>query len=45
MAEETKETTGCVDGDCENGTGTYIFKSGNKYGNPSLIIKYLTPLY
>jgi hypothetical protein len=26
-----KPSTGCVDGDCENGTGTYIFPSGNKY--------------
>ncbi len=26
-----KPTEGCVNGDCENGTGTYIFPSGNKY--------------
>ena len=30
-AIEEKPTTGCIDGDCENGTGTYIFPSGNKY--------------
>jgi hypothetical protein len=28
---EEKPTTGCVDGNCENGTGTYVFPSGNKY--------------
>ena len=32
MAEETKETTGCVDGDCKNGTGTYIYYSGKYVG-------------
>jgi hypothetical protein len=31
VAVKEKPTTGCMDGDCENGTGTYVFPGGNKY--------------
>jgi len=26
-----KNNIGCIDGDCENGTGTFIYENGDKY--------------
>jgi hypothetical protein len=29
--EQNEQETGCIDGDCEDGTGTYVYDNGNKY--------------
>ena len=31
LVDEPEGTTDCIKGDCENGQGTYIYDSGNKY--------------
>jgi hypothetical protein len=31
VGRQAQARKGCIDGDCENGSGTYIFSDGNKY--------------